>query len=182
MNRRRGTTLIEVIVALTAGSVILGVAAAMLCLLLRTQSVSRDHVHQGTVLSRLSEQFRHDVLAATAVDGREANSWEFTMTPERTVSYRAESETLVREETADGEPTRQQRFSLPPGTAPSIESEGSPSATIVSLIVAPAADDRQRPAARIARFDARLGGDHRFRGPRQPPQAPAEPSSEDPND
>ncbi len=189
MNRRRGVTLIETVSAVTAGSVIVGISAGLLCMLFRTQSVSRDHVHQGTVLSQLGAQFRQDVRAATAVNGGDEASWQFDLTPQRTVSYRAEADAIVRVVTVDRKVLRREQFSLPSGTAGSIRIEEESSPRIVSLVVASpppsqgapsqGAPSQGAPPTRIVRFDALLAADHRFLPPGESPDDSAEPSSED---
>ncbi len=173
MKGRRGFTLIEMVIVMTVGSVVTGLAVVLLGTLLHTENISRDHARQSTTLSRLAEQFRGDVRAATAVGSSDATSWEFAMEAPRTVIYRAESDALVRLERNGEELLRQERFSLPSGTAASMQIDKQPSATTVSLIVAPIEDDPPPRATRMIRFDAPLGADHRFHRP--------EPSSEDPN-
>lgn len=183
MNRRHGTSLLEVASITAAGSVVVAVAVGVLYTLFRTQSAVQDHVHQSTVLSRMGEQFRSDVRAATAAGGTgDAALWRFARPPDRVVTYRAEPAGLVRIETTGRGLPRRERFSLPPGTAASIQLGKGPFPTIVSLVVEPAADGLQTSPVRIARFDALLAADHRFDRPDLPARGTAEPSGEDPHE
>ena len=171
MNRRRGFSLIEVLTAITVGSVMIGVAVGMLYTLWRAQGVAREHLHHRTVLSRLDEQFRRDVHAAVTLGQDDATAaWTFVRAPGHTVTYRAESGGLVRVETAGEEPPRQERFALPPGMIASIEVDSETSPAIVSLLVAPAAESNVEPGRRMARFEAALAADHRFVEPAGPPE------------
>lgn len=188
MRRRYGFSLIEVIGALTAGSVMVGVAVGVLYMLFRMDDVAREHLHQGTVLCRLAEQFRRDVNAATAVseDGDDSGtSWKFVMAAEHTVVYSLEAGGVARTETAAGEKPRRESYRLPSGMAASMRIDKETSATIVSLLVVPVAEgsvaeDAAPPGRREAVFDALLAADHRFENPRE--FEPGEPASEETND
>ena len=61
---RRGYTLIEMIVVMTAGTVLMGIAVTLLCALLRAEGTGRALVERSASLGRLADQFRRDVHAA----------------------------------------------------------------------------------------------------------------------
>ena len=173
MNRRRGISLLEVITAMTVGSVIVGLAVGLLYTLFNTQSMARDHLHQNTVLCRLGEQFRHDVHAATAAvkddtTNHAAPAWRFVLAAEHAVTYRAEPGRIIRVETAGAGNPRREEFFLPPGTAASIDVDKETSPTIVTLHLTPAAGAPKMPGSRSARFDAVLAADRRFEIPHKP--------------
>jgi len=167
MKPRHGFSLVEVIGALTMGSVVMGIVVALMTLLLQTEGATRGHVHRSTVLARLGEQFRCDTRAAKTtaagqIAGEIAATWQFTLVPGHVITYRPESGRLVRLET-DGQGTqRREAFTLPPETTARIEIPEQPTARIVSLLIIPAADASARTSKRIIRFDAMLASDHRF--------------------
>jgi len=166
MKRRRGTMLIELVVAMVVGSVVLGVTVAVLYLLMQTQGIARYHLHQSTGLSRLAEQFRRDVHAASVVLPQGGTgSWKFELGRGHAVTYRAQSSGLLRVENGPQATPRREEFALPPGTDVSIQFDQEASATVVSMSLAPAADAVKPVERRVARFDAVLAADHRFGKP-----------------
>jgi len=95
MNRRRGFTLIELIVALSLLAAILPLAGGTVYLLLRAQTASADSLVDAMTLSRFARTFRADVHAAQSahVDGDGSRLDEqavFKLDPPRTISYAGE--------------------------------------------------------------------------------------------
>jgi hypothetical protein len=166
MNRRRGTSLIELIAVMGIGAVMMGVAVTLLYTLLRTEGSGRTYVRQSLVLSRLAEQFRRDVHAAkTSQALSDGQGRQFELAPGRTVTYRPERGTLSRTEQADGAVQRRESFVLPPGTAASVDVEADTKPTIASLVIAPVGEASRPPGGQAIRFDAVLAKDHRFISP-----------------
>jgi type II secretory pathway component PulJ len=64
--RRRGITIIETIVLMTAVAAMLGLCVLMLQLLMRLNADSRARLDRATALDRLARQFRRDVHEAGA--------------------------------------------------------------------------------------------------------------------
>lgn len=163
MTRRRGVSLIEMIAAMGAAAVMLGVAVTLLYALLRTEGSARDHIRQGNALELLADQFRRDVHAATtaaaAPDGRE---WRFELGPGHTATYRLGPGTPSRVEQVDGQVQRRESFALPPGSTASIQVQDDTRPSIVSLMISPAAEESQGPPRLVIRIDAALASDHRF--------------------
>jgi len=71
--RRRGITIIEVMVLMTAVAVMLGMCVILLQLALRLETDARGRFERATVLNRLAETFRADVRAARGVENIEAD-------------------------------------------------------------------------------------------------------------
>ncbi len=63
MKNRSGYSLIEMIVVMTGGTVLMGIAVTLLCALLRAEGTGRALVERSASLSRLADQFRRDVHA-----------------------------------------------------------------------------------------------------------------------
>ena len=169
MNRRRGVSLIELIVVLGIGAVMMGVCVTLLYAVLRTDGVGREHVRHSIVLARLADQFRRDVHAAKTVTGvADGEQWKLELPPGRTVTYRLEAGVLARSEQVDGTVQRRESFTLPSGTTASIEIQAEAEPTVVSLMIVPVAEATGQPAGRAVQIDAVLARDHRFAGPPEP--------------
>ena len=63
---RRGYSLIEMIVVMTVGATLMGIAVTLLGVLLQAERDGRTHIGQNASLNRLADQFRRDVHAAAA--------------------------------------------------------------------------------------------------------------------
>jgi len=163
MKRRQGYTLIEMVVAMAVWSVLSGVAIGMIVVLLRSEGVARDHIHQSAVESRLADQFRRDVRAAETIDVDDSGvEWTFTLDPEHVITYRVDSNWLERSETADRSMQRQETYVLPPDHTATLEMPDPP---IVSLSIVPTSktiDTKPRPTVR---FEAIMAADRRYEEP-----------------
>jgi prepilin-type N-terminal cleavage/methylation domain-containing protein len=68
---RTGYTLIELLIAMTIGTALMGTLAVLMARILSSNAAVKEHLQSVAALGRLGEQFRRDVHAATAaeVDG-----------------------------------------------------------------------------------------------------------------
>ena len=162
MNRRRGYSLVEVIVVMATASVLLGLTVTLLYTLFRAERGGRDQVRHYTALGRLAEQFRRDVHAATAADAIENQEWEFSLSDNRTVTYRMEPGRVIRLEQAGEASPRRESFALPPGMTAAVEIDTDAEPTFARLVIVPAPAGPERPRGRPMQIDAMLGRDHRF--------------------
>jgi prepilin-type N-terminal cleavage/methylation domain-containing protein len=166
MPPRRGFTLIEMLVVMTVGSVMLGVAVSTLFMLLRAETAGRNRVRQCRVIGHLSEQFRADAAEATGPIMPEAGppvQWRFALPDGRTAVYRALSGAIEREEFRDGKPLRRESFPLPAGASASLDLRAEAVPATASLTVGPPSAAESGGA--LFRIDAVLGKDHRFTKP-----------------
>lgn len=159
--RRRGFTLVEMLVVLTIGTVVVGIAVGMLHLLLRTEQAGRDRVPEARILARLAEQFRSDVGAAVRQPRiAKAGEWQFALAGDRVATYRTlPGEVQWDERTAD-KLVRQESYVLPSGYSATIAVQNKSTPTVASLVIA----DRGTPQTpgREMHITAVLGKDHRF--------------------
>lgn len=172
MKRRKGFSLVEVLVAIAVASLMLATAVGLLYALIEMDRTSREHLRLRTAAARLADRFRRDVHAAVrltgppaaAEDGAEAAvAWELELPPDRAVEYRLEEDSLLRTERAEGEAVKREWFGLPPHAAASIRISAGQSPPIVSLRIAPDGQSPAEPPAwRPVRIDAALALDHRF--------------------
>ena len=160
---RRGFTLIEMLAAITVGSVMLGIGVGILHVLLRAEGTGRERVHQTQVLSRLAEQFRSDVGAAVRqipAQGDRPKQWQFALADNRTVTYRALPGEVRRDERTADKLVRQESYALPEGYTAVISVEREAKPAVASLVIA--REPTPLAAGREMRVAARLGKDHRF--------------------
>jgi len=154
-----------VLVVVTVSTVLLGVAAGLLCLLLRAERGGREHVYRASVVARLSDQFRRDVHAALhtiPADARRKASGVFALPDDHVVAYR------VRRGNRAPRTTRRKARAAESYASPPIRRRncGSrrPAPSMASLVIrlpTPAADERE------IHVDAVVGRDHRFARPQQ---------------
>lgn len=158
---RRGYTLIEMIVALTIGTVIVGISVGMLHMLMRAERAGCDRAPQARILVRLAQQFREDVHAAVQqTAGDQQAEWRFAQAEDRVVTYRALPEEVRRDEHVAGKLVRQESYILPSGCSAAINVQSETPRVVPNLVligsVAPLAANREMQVA------AALGKDHRF--------------------
>ena len=109
--RSRGFTLIEMVLVIGGVTVVLGLVAGLLHILLRLDRYGRNYLNDSMAISRLGEQLRSDVrrasdAAASPNDSPATAKLVLTAPSDPTVTYTWEGSILKREETSDGKPTR----------------------------------------------------------------------------
>jgi len=163
MKRRRGFTLVEMLIAMSVGTIISAVAIALIVTLMRSENVAQDHIRKSAVESRLADRFRRDVHAAESIDIDDAGlAWTFTLGPEHAIAYRIDANHIERLETDASKIERRETFILPPDRTAAIETPRRPIVTL-SIVQADASDDK-RPGTPV-RFDAVLAADLRYGEP-----------------
>jgi prepilin-type N-terminal cleavage/methylation domain-containing protein len=158
---RRGFTLLEMIVAMTIGAVLLGIAVSVIALLMGVEHSGREQLHQDAVTARLAQQFRDDVHAATRLAPAEAGKkglWQLVLAPDRTVTYHLLPEVVKRDEAVAGKPARHESYTLPAGWSARLIAPAKDQPPLASLIVVPLGALKDRDV----RIDAVVGRDHRF--------------------
>jgi type II secretory pathway component PulJ len=160
---RRGYLLIEMLVAVTAASLVLGLSVGALALLFRLERTGREHVHHAASLGRLAEQFRNDVHAAIpqALDKTPGkDGWRFAIAPDRAVRYSITPESVEREETAAGKTVGRESYAIPSNTTARFDAASDGNTKIVRLIVSP--DSTPAAIRREIHIEAVLGRGRRF--------------------
>jgi type II secretory pathway component PulJ len=169
---RRGVTIVEVLVLMTAVAAILGMTVILLQLLFRLDLDARNHLEQSTRLGRLARQFRRDAHAATTARllepaGPQPGGLRLEFDPEsgRVVIYRPRGQGFVeRLESANGEQIRREDFDVSRGAAARVMLREESGAWMASLTIArgpstAAADARSKSIEILAL----VGKDHRRR-------------------
>lgn len=114
--RRRGFTLVEVTVLMTAVAVMLGMCVVVLQLALRLETDARGRFDRATALTRLAERFRIDVRGARGVeiDPELPKALRVDLASGRSAEYRVEGAgEVARVESAGDEVVRRDSFQVP---------------------------------------------------------------------
>lgn len=115
---RRGMTLLEVLLTITATTLIMGVAGSLLHRALRLESASRGAIEAERTALVLARRFREDVrtaraVACTADELPQGVVVRLQPTGEGEILYRAVAGGLVREETLPAGRVAREAFSFP---------------------------------------------------------------------
>jgi type II secretory pathway pseudopilin PulG len=118
MNRRRGgMTLIEIIVAMTIATAMIGLLAAAVSRVMMASAAAHEHLRTVVTLGRLGEQFRRDAHAShrSTVDASNDQAARLTLEagPNRTVEYEITPQGLRRVASTADKATQRELFVLP---------------------------------------------------------------------
>ena len=163
---RRAFTLAEMLVALTAGSVMLGIGIGIVHLLMQTERNGRDRMHRSFVSTALAEQFRADAAAALRVisdKDKQPTQCRFAMDAHRTVIYSATTEAIQRVERTADKLVRQETYPLPANSSGVFRIDANAKPALATLVIA--ANPDHATLSREYCVTARLGKDHRFSQP-----------------
>jgi hypothetical protein len=113
-----GYALVEMVLAIGAVAIVLGLCGGILHVLLRLERTARSHLTETATIGRLARQFRQDVHAS-----REANSsggengpapkLELTLPGDRAIAYEMRPRALVRRERQGASTLRYETYVLP---------------------------------------------------------------------
>ena len=169
MNNRRGLSLIEMVAAIGAISILAGLSVTIIHSLLRVERIERASLVQQATLSRLAQDFHRDARAAIGVEpsGDDSPPLEkivFKLPADAQVEYVAKGDSIVRTERHAKDVQRTERFKLSPNASARLQTSGKPGQAVVSLMVDRKTGKRGEGSSREFRVDAMLGHDHRFAG------------------
>jgi hypothetical protein len=117
--RRRGVTLIEVIVLMTAVAAMLGLSVLMLQLLMRLDADSRSRLDGAATLARLARQFRLDVHRSSDARllpqaAKKAPVLRIEPGPKRAIEYQVQGDDkVVRVETKEATVVGRETYLVP---------------------------------------------------------------------
>jgi hypothetical protein len=140
MNHRHGSTLMEMLVVITVGSTLSGIAIFLLFALMKSHDSGREHLEYCRTINRLSEQFRSDVhsMQQTSRDNKEA---VFELSPgtgkDTIIRYQCHNDRIDRIELQGEKIMRQESYMLPPGTESSLKTQSRLDAPIVCITIVP---------------------------------------------
>jgi type II secretory pathway pseudopilin PulG len=163
--KRRGTSLVEMVMVITVAAALAGIAVSLLLALVRTQERAKARAEQQMTLVQLADQFRRDVHAARRWVGpkpRQPADWllEVNHKEGEAVRYFVADGAMVREELIMGAVQRRDSYGLPEDFAAEMTFDGQKPMAEVHLTVAPREASLRR--GHEIQIDAVLGRDHRF--------------------
>lgn len=167
--RRRGWTLIEMLVTVSVMASITGIAVKLLTTLLRSERNGIEHVTRLTTVSRLSRQFRTDVHAATelqvSADNPQQPLLQITSEDRRQIQYEIQPQGLLRTEQRPDQPVTVKDLLRLKNTRFRVVESPVPPRLLTLIIETPDtfAVDAKQPAgdSRELRIDAIVGRDYR---------------------
>jgi hypothetical protein len=113
----RGYALIEMVLAIGAVAIVLGLCGGLLHVLLRLDRTGRAHLVETATIGRLARQFRNDVHAAREAkaggDGGAAANLDLALPEDRKIVYEAHDRALVRTEHHGVIVARRETYTLP---------------------------------------------------------------------
>jgi hypothetical protein len=160
-------TLVELLLAMTIMSVLLGLVAVFLRGMFEAEANARRQIAISDSLARLSRTLREDAHAALTADSAGA-VLELRLAPEKVVRYAHHGDEVLREETIDGQFHRRDAYRVPRSCQVAFDLLGDARMTLVTLTLAPSATragGRRAGAAQATRIEAVLARDHRFQKP-----------------
>ena len=165
MTNRRGVSLIEMLVVITTGMIIVGLAVAMVRTLAAAHRTSEGHLVRTEAVGSLCESFRGHVRAAGTADCVEedgAMRLELSCDDGRQVEFRSTERVVIRTERDQGVEPRREKYTLPTNCGTRFEIQSDNGTTNVTLVIvqAPSAADQGR--SREFRAVATLNRDQRF--------------------
>jgi prepilin-type N-terminal cleavage/methylation domain-containing protein len=165
-SRRRGFTLIEVLVMITLIGVALTAAVTTLVALLRIERQVRSDQTQHQSLISLASRWRADAHAAVAAST--SDDCEMTLSDGRTIRYSFEAPRIVREVRRAGDVVHRDAFVISPRAEVAFAVLGDPPRRLVQLSISPKpeSDAAYAAAVRPALLDAavNLHGAALFKG------------------
>jgi hypothetical protein len=149
------------IIVLTVGAVLTGIAISLLTVLLRAERSGREHVENNTVIRCLADQFRRDVHAATERPELKRHGIVRFARGEPSVQYTIDGRNVRREKImADRSVGRREEYLLPKDWTATVETDAMATPAVVRLTIAP--QDAALRSVHEIRVEAVLGRDGRF--------------------
>lgn len=165
--RRNGLTLVEIMAALTALTMVLGIAAALISLLFKLSDSGQKHSADEMAMARLARIFRQDARSAdfleTRPSGQPSPSITFYEIDGSTIEYLGERDGILRVVSLGGTMVEQERLALPDAAVPRFERRDDDGRTLVILAFHRGTSKTNSKLANKAfRIEAMLGANTRF--------------------
>ena len=170
MKTRRGISLVELVVVLTACSAVLTTSAVLLHRVMHLHGKTRSFLSAQRNALRLSDQFRADVHRAGTVlenDRPDEAALRLRLLEGQIVEYRHELGVVRRTLSAGDQVVSREDFTFPPESKVAIRHTDSPPRVVLTITNDPAMDDSPALKSFAApvnlHAEASLGRDARFR-------------------
>ncbi len=133
--RPRGVTLIEMMVVISVLSVLIGLCAVTIQLLMKVGAEAHVRRESASALGRLAEQFRADAHAAESAEIRPPSGLRLKVDRGAVIEYAARDGRITRTKTGDGPTPRHETFNLGPDGTLAFDRRDEDGRAFVSLIV-----------------------------------------------
>lgn len=140
MTRRPASSLIEMLIAMSIGSVLAGIAVFMLFSLMRSQGTGKNHLAFQQTVNRLTKQFRDDVHACQKT-GTENSGKTLNLLPNTSdgtkICYLIIDSRIDRTETQGDNTLQKESYFLSDEIDPAISLQSQDEQTIASISLTP---------------------------------------------
>jgi hypothetical protein len=140
MKTRRAVSLVELLVVMTACSVVLTMSASLIHRIMHAQTKTREFFDVERSALRLSSQFRRDVHAASNATPAEAGDGVFLrlqFADGQAVEYHRAKGQITRIKSLEGGTAAREEFKFPANVALKVEEEAEPRRLVLSLTANP---------------------------------------------
>lgn len=163
---RRGSTLVELVIALGVAAIILAIAVGIIHLMLTAERHATHNVHRLMTVNRLTDFVRADVHAATAASLVMGNASEkpglaLTLPDGKHITYSQDKQTIDRLETGANGKSQRERFHLPANAGCRFETLSEPSG-VRMVVTTPRGARVSGDARNVVQVEAVTARDHRF--------------------
>jgi hypothetical protein len=163
---RRGITIIEVLIVVTTVTLMLGLCAVSIQLLMKLNGDGVSRYGAAVALERLAQQMRDDAHSSESgqlgVDQKaegKPESLRLTLRPDRSVAYRSLDGAVVRTESAASKVVRRESYALPLGAAARFLLREEGPSRLVVLVVTRGPGKSQTEPPRALELVAEIGKD-----------------------
>jgi hypothetical protein len=157
--------LIEMLVVITIGAALSGIAVFMVYALTISHDTGREHLEYCRTINRLEGQFRGDVHSMQKTSVGDKNK-EIDLMPESAngakVQYQCLDGRVDRRELQGDKTVRQESYMLGPDVEASIKTQAQGDATIIGIAISPKEQTEKHYHALPVRIEAALGRDLRM--------------------
>jgi prepilin-type N-terminal cleavage/methylation domain-containing protein len=115
ISRRRGITLIEMLVVMVVTSLLLAMGVVLYSAVLKSQRQFSLRERERRELSRIEAALRSDTHAASVAEVKEPDQLELKRSSGDAWAYRREADRLLRTRSKDGVAVQREEFHLQPG-------------------------------------------------------------------
>lgn len=142
MKKRPAISLLELLVIMSAATVVLTLTGVLLQRAMREQMLSRARVNAENASLRLADQFRQDVRNAHEIhpDKSQAPGGDFLKIvgeDERVITYSRKNGSVFRAESGGTLPSRHEQYAFPPGIELTINQLESPPRVSLTIQLLP---------------------------------------------
>jgi hypothetical protein len=158
-NRRRGYSLIECLVLITVMSLLIGLSAGTIQLLLRLDRAGRTASEEAVALGRLARDFRDDAHQAAPVDppGRSPDRIVLSLGDSKSVEYAIRPVDVLRTVRSGEKVLRRETYLRPARASARIDVAIDGSGPIASMVFDRPSSDRDISSYHDYRIEAELG-------------------------